>query len=196
MCCLTQDASALRFLALAIRPFRNALRGSRFKMLSAIVELTPRRGIGHGGYTHPQTVRTEKTRRGRVVLMQGCVQRVLRPEINDASVRFLIVLATMWCWPKVKGVAARSPFIWARGDAKAFAKRNIDAWHAQRQGEPFDAIIVNASGCGTTVKDYAHLFAGDPAYAEKAKYVSALAKDISEFAAHKKIDRPLALERH
>jgi glycolate oxidase iron-sulfur subunit len=178
--------------ALALRPFRNALRGSRFKMLSAILELTPKRRIRRGNYTQPQTVKTEKTRRGRVVLMQGCVQRVLRSEINDASVRFLNRLGYDVVLAEKEGCCgALTLHMGKEADAKAFAKRNIDAWQGQRQGGPLDAIIVNASGCGTTVKDYAHLFAGDPAYAEKAKYVSALAKDISEFAAHKKIDAPI-----
>ncbi len=123
--------------------------------------------------------------------MQGCVQRVLRPEINDASVRFLNRLGYDVVLAESEGCCgALTLHMGKEADAKAFAKRNIDAWRAQRQGGPIDAIIVNASGCGTTVKDYAHLFAGDPAYAEKAKYVSALAKDISEFAAHKKIDAP------
>jgi glycolate oxidase iron-sulfur subunit len=179
-------------LALAMRPFRNVLRGSRFKMLSAMLELTPRRRIRRGDYTQPGTVRTEKTRRGRVVLMQGCVQRVLRPEINDASVRFLNRLGYDVALAEGEGCCgALTLHMGKEADAKAFAKRNIDAWHEQRQGGPLEAIIVNASGCGTTVKDYAHLFAGDPAYAEKAKYASTLAKDISEFAAQKKIDAPL-----
>jgi len=76
-------------------------------------------------------------------------------------------------------------------DAKAFAKKNIDAWHAQRDEGPLDAIIINASGCGTTVKDYGHLFAQDPAYAAKAKFISSLAKDISEFAMQQKIEAPV-----
>lgn len=179
-------------LALAMRPFRNTIRGSRFKMLSAILELTPRRRIGRGGYTQPQTVRTAKRRRGRVVLMQGCVQRVLRPEINDASVRFLNRLGYDVVLAEREGCCgALTLHMGKEADAKAFAKRNTDAWRAQRQGGPINAIIVNAAGCGTTVKDYAHLFAGDPAYAEKAKYVSALTKDISEFAVHQKIDAPI-----
>ncbi len=68
---------------------------------------------------------------------------------------------------------------------------NIDAWHALRKEGPLDAIIVNASGCGTTVKDYAHLFAQDAEYAAKAKYVSSLAKDITEFAAAQEPGAPV-----
>ena len=72
------------------------------------------------------------------------------------------------------------------------ARQNIDAWHLQREHGPLDAIIINASGCGTTVKDYGHLFATIRSrnYAAKAKFVSALAKDIAEFAAEQKIEAP------
>jgi glycolate oxidase iron-sulfur subunit len=75
-------------------------------------------------------------------------------------------------------------------EAKAFARRNIDAWVALREEGPIDAIIMNASGCGTTVKDYGHLFAQDAAYADKAKYISAITKDITEFAASVPMDAP------
>ena len=59
----------------------------------------------------------------------------------------------------------------------------IDAWIAEADGKGLDAIVVNASGCGTTLKDYGHMFRGDPAWAEKAARVSALAQDITEFLA-------------
>ncbi len=64
------------------------------------------------------------------------------------------------------------------------------SWHAEREKGPLDAIIINASGCGTVVKDYGHLFAHDPAYASKAKFVSSLAKDITEFAAAQRVSAP------
>ena len=64
-----------------------------------------------------------------------------------------------------------------------FAKANIDAWTREMDGEGLDAIIITASGCGTTIKDYGFMFRNDPAYAEKARRVSALAKDITEYLA-------------
>jgi len=76
-------------LAAAVRPFKGVLARSRFKSLAAMLELAPRRPARGGEFALPQTVKTERKRRGRVVLMLGCAQRVLRPEINDASVRFL-----------------------------------------------------------------------------------------------------------
>jgi len=75
-------------------------------------------------------------------------------------------------------------------DAHADAKRNIDAWTAEIEGEGLDAILINASGCGTTVKDYGHMLREDPAYAEKARRVSVLAKDISEYLETFHIDAP------
>ncbi|MBN9435398.1 heterodisulfide reductase-related iron-sulfur binding cluster, partial [Bosea sp. (in: a-proteobacteria)] len=63
----------------------------------------------------------------------------------------------------------------------AFARANIDAWTAEIDGEGLDAILITASGCGTTIKDYGFMFRNEPAYAERAAKVSALAKDVTEF---------------
>ena len=62
----------------------------------------------------------------------------------------------------------------------AFARRNIDAWIAEMDGEGLDAIVITASGCGTTIKDYGFMFREDAAYAEKAARVSAITRDITE----------------
>lgn len=177
--------------AAATRPFRKFLARSRFKTITAMLNLAPASPARHGSFTLPQTVKTKKARRGRVLLLSGCAQRVLRPEINDATVRFLNHLGYDVTLSDGEGCCgALVLHMGKENDAKEFARRNIDAWHAQRQKGPIDAIIINASGCGTTVKDYGHLFAHDPAYADKAKFVSSLAKDITEFAAAQKLDAP------
>ena len=67
--------------------------------------------------------------------------------------------------------------------AHAHAKRTIDAWDAEIQNGGLDAILVTASGCGTTIKDYGFMFRNDPAYAAKAARVSALARDVTEYVA-------------
>ncbi|MDT9121719.1 hypothetical protein RSW84_30160, partial [Escherichia coli] len=67
--------------------------------------------------------------------------------------------------------------------AHGHAKRTIDAWIAEMDGPGLDAIVVTASGCGTTIKDYGFMFRDDPAYAEKAARVSAIAKDVTEYMA-------------
>ena len=68
-------------------------------------------------------------------------------------------------------------------DALAAARRNIDAWTREIAGAGLDAVLVTASGCGTTVKDYGFMLRGDSAYAGKAARISALARDISEYLA-------------
>src|SRR6185503_19156768 len=70
-----------------------------------------------------------------------------------------------------------------KAEALDDARRNVDAWTHQIEGEGIEAILVTASGCGTSLKDYGFLLRDDPLYADKAARVSALAKDISEFLA-------------
>jgi glycolate oxidase iron-sulfur subunit len=181
--------AALR-LARGVRPFKRVL--SRFKTMSAMMELVPGRLPGPGAFTGPRTVKTARPRRGRVALMSGCAQRVLRPEINDASVRFLNRLGFDVVLAEGEGCCgALVMHLGKEAEAMEFARRNIDVWHAQREHGPLDAIVINASGCGTSVKDYAHMFARDPAYREKARYVSSIARDIAEFAFEQKLDAPL-----
>jgi len=67
--------------------------------------------------------------------------------------------------------------------ALAFARRNVDVWTREIDGGGLDAIVITASGCGTTIKDYGHMLRLDPEYAEKAARVSALAKDVTEYLA-------------
>ena len=69
------------------------------------------------------------------------------------------------------------------GEAHGFAAANIRAFMAETRAGGLDAIVINTSGCGTTIKDYGHMLRADPAYAEKAARVSALAMDVSEFLA-------------
>ncbi len=75
--------------------------------------------------------------------------------------------------------------------ALANARANVDAWSREIEGEGLDAIIITTSGCGTTIKDYGHMLRLDPAYAERAARVSALAKDISEFLVERGLPAPV-----
>jgi glycolate oxidase iron-sulfur subunit len=157
-----------------------------------MLELAPKKRGGHTQFTAPHTIKTRKARRGRVALLMGCAQKVLRPEINDATVRFLnhmgydVVLTD-----RVGCCGALPQHMGGEEEAKAMARQNIDAWLLQREHGPLDAIVINASGCGTTVKDNGHMLAQDPEYAGKARFVSALAKDITEFAAERGVEAPL-----
>ena len=74
--------------------------------------------------------------------------------------------------------------------ARAAAARNVDAWHAELEGDGLGAVVVNASGCGTVVKDYARLFAGDPARRDRAAAVAALARDVTELLAPQDLKLP------
>ncbi len=118
----------------------------------------------------------------RVALLNGCVQPVLAPEINTATIRLLTQLGVEIVTPPDTGCCgALSHHLGKTDAAKHFARANIAAWmHCARNGG-LDAIIITASGCGTQVKDYAHLLRDDTLYADDAAHISAITQDISEF---------------
>jgi len=116
-----------------------------------------------------------------VALLTGCVSPVVAPAINAATVRLLtrhgveVVVADEGCCGSLAHHMGRE------SEALCAARRQIDAWTAEIEGEGLDAILVTASGCGTVVKDYGYLLRTDETYAPKALRVSRLAKDISEY---------------
>jgi glycolate oxidase iron-sulfur subunit len=120
-------------------------------------------------------------RRIRVALLPGCAQKVLAPQINEATIRLLtrhgceVVVArgSGCCGSLAHHLGQATP-------ALGFARANIDAWERERLAAGLDAIVINASGCGTTVKDYGFMLREDAAYAEKASRISALARDVTE----------------
>jgi len=119
--------------------------------------------------------------RARMVLLTGCVQDVLAPAINAATIRLLNRLGVEVVVPEAMGCCGSATLhLGKEDDALTRARRNIDAWIAEMEGQGLAAIIANASGCGTTLKEYGHMLRLDPAYAGKAKRVSALSRDISE----------------
>ena len=118
-------------------------------------------------------------RRYRVGLVAGCVQRVLFPEVNDATLR---VLAAEGCEVVVpsagllrRALDPRGP----RGRARDMARALLEAF----EGEDLDAILVNAAGCGSNLKDYGRILAGDPAFSARAAAFAAKVKDVTEFLA-------------
>jgi glycolate oxidase iron-sulfur subunit len=118
----------------------------------------------------------------RVALLEGCVQKVIGAQINDATIRILARHGCEIFKPSSVGCCGSLPLHMGRGDeARAFARRAVDAWHHAIEKEGVEAIIINASGCGTTVKEYGHLLHDDPAYAAKAKIVADHALDIAEW---------------
>jgi len=170
----------LRLVPLA-RPMVPLLSKIGLKEVSAMIDLAPREVVPSASFSGPGTAATKQERRARVILPTGCVQKVVRPDINDATIRLLarrgidvVVSAGAGCCGALVHHMGR------KEEAIAQAKRNIDAWTKELDKSPTDAIISNASGCGTMIKDYGHLLRNDRAYAEKAKRISELAKDVSE----------------
>ncbi len=184
-----------RLLGLVLtRPglMRLALHGARLaqplaallpKQLRPLVALAPSSIAAKSAVDQPQIFPAEGERRMRVALLPGCAQLVLAPEINEATIRLLtrhgcevvVAAGSGCCGALVHHLGEDAP-------ALAFARANIDAWERARDAGGLDAIVVNASGCGTMVKDYGFLLREDPAYGEKAARIAALARDISEVA--------------
>jgi len=124
----------------------------------------------------------------RIAILKGCAQPVLKPEINAATARLLARLNVEGVEPKGEGCCgALVHHMGKEHDAHIAAKANIDAWTREIEGDGLDAIIITASGCGTTIKDYGHMLRLDPEYADKAAKVSAIAKDITEFLAEQEM---------
>ncbi|OQP87177.1 2-hydroxy-acid oxidase [Rhizobium rhizosphaerae] len=120
----------------------------------------------------------------RVAILRGCAQRVLDPGIDAAARRLLSRLGIALV--DIPGEGCCGALVHHMGreeEALGFARRNVDLWTARIAAGGLDAILVTTSGCGTTLKDYGHMLKRDPAYAEKAARVSALARDITEYLA-------------
>ena len=117
----------------------------------------------------------------RVVLLTGCAQVVLAPEINAATIRLLTRLGVEVVVPRNDGCCgALTHHMGYHEQAMASARTNLKAWGEEIAAGGLDAIVINASGCGTTVKDYGFMFRTEPER-EQAEQISALTQDISEF---------------
>ena len=190
---LPHPARFYRALMLAplARPLRPLLR--RFialRPLVAMLDLAPRRVAAP---VPPQTAPLPQ-RKGRVVLVQGCAEPVLRPEFRAATVRLLERCGHEVAFARGEACCGALVHHLGRADeARGAARRNVDAWLREIDSEGIDAILVTASGCGTMIKDYGFLLRDDPAYAHSAARVSALAMDITEYLA--RIDLPPATAR-
>jgi glycolate oxidase iron-sulfur subunit len=131
---------------------------------------------------------SSRTHRRRMLLPEGCVQPALAPQINHATRRVLDALGITAVSPAAGGCCgAVSHHLGAVKEARDFMRRNIDAWWDDIAAGA-EAIVITASGCAPLVKDYGRLLAHDPAYAEKAARVSALARDLSEVVAGEPLD--------
>jgi glycolate oxidase iron-sulfur subunit len=126
----------------------------------------------------------EVERKKRVLLMPGCVQQVLAARINDATVRLLTRLGHEVVIADGTGCCgALTHHLGKEDQAFDSVRANVRAWMREHDTAPVDAIVINASGCGTTIKDYGFMLRNDPELADAAAHISALTRDISEFLA-------------
>jgi len=118
----------------------------------------------------------------RVALLTGCVQRVISPEINEATIRLLnrhnVEVVVM---PDIECCGSLNHHLGKKDLANTSFVKNIESWHEEYLSNGLDAIISNTSGCGTTLKDYGHIFKNDKELKKKAIKISELTKDITEF---------------
>ncbi len=147
--------------------------------IRGMVEFTPGKLPPPSLNDRPQVFPAIGERQRRVALMTGCAQMALNTDINDATIRILrrhgcevVVAQDAGCCGALTHHMGKS------GESHAMAARNIRAWIKEINGAGLDAIVINTSGCGTTVKDYGYMFRNDE-LAEDAATISSLAKDIS-----------------
>ncbi|GAB4265775.1 MAG: glycolate oxidase subunit GlcF [Pararhodobacter sp.] len=159
------------------RPFAFLMPDAR---LRAMLAMAPRRIPPVSRNDDPQVFPAQGARKMRVALMTGCAQRALNTDINDATIRLLTRLGAEVVIAEGAGCCGALTHHMGREDeSHASAARNIRAWMAEKRARGLDAVVINTSGCGTTVKDYGHMFRGD-ALAEDAATVAAMARDVSE----------------
>ena len=174
---------AALLLARLGRPFAPLIAG--VKPLAAMLAMAPKQV--------PAPVAAENASvpgaKGRIALLQGCAEPVLKPEYRAAAIRLLNRAGYDVVFAAGEGCCGALVHHMGReADGLDAARRNVDAWMREIDGGGLAAIVVTASGCGTTIKDYGFMLRNDPAYAGKAALVSGLAKDISELLAQ--IDLP------
>ncbi|MGH6813806.1 MAG: glycolate oxidase subunit GlcF [Methylocella sp.] len=172
-------------LALAAAPLAKSLNtlyprfGRTGKRLAAMLRLAPRR-IRQG--PRPGVIFPAGPPIARVALLGGCVQQVLRPDINVATNSLLTRFGIKTVLAKGEACCgALLHHLGKEAGALIQARQNVDVWSREIERHGLDAILITASGCGTMIKDYGFLLRDDPAYAAKAARVSALAKDVTEF---------------
>lgn len=169
----------LRRVVLSVLPYRSRftplLRGAQFArplLPAALRSKIPKR--------KPQGNTPSSSGSRKMLVLDGCVQPALAPEINGATRRVLSHFnIDLRSAPNAGCCGAISYHLQQQDDGLDFMRRNIDAWWSEVE-QGCEAIVITTSGCGTTVKEYGSLLQRDAAYAEKAARISALAKDLVE----------------
>jgi glycolate oxidase iron-sulfur subunit len=174
---------ALRAAGLA-RPLARLLPGQGMlaQRLRAMLALVPANLPVPDPFDQPCLYPAKVPRKARVVLLAGCAQRVLAPEINAATIR---LLRQVGCEVVVSDGAgccgSLNHHMGQHAAAMSLARANIEAWYREIDGDGLDGVVINASGCGTTVKDYGFMFRNEPEpIRSKAERIAALAVDVTE----------------
>ncbi len=159
------------------RPFARLMPDVR---LRAMLEMAPENIPPVSRNDDPQSFAAKGARKMRVALMTGCAQKALNTDINDATIRLLTRLGAEVVVAEGAGCCgALTHHMGKTTESHKTAAKNIRAWVREMDGAGLDAIVINTSGCGTTVKDYGHMFRNDPLAADAAR-VAAIAQDVSE----------------
>ena len=167
-------------LAKPLAPLLRRIPAAR--RLAAMLELAPWRLAPAADLKDGEVFAARGLRRGRVALFQGCAQRVLAARINEAAIRLLTRSGTEVRIVADEGCCGALALNMGQTEqAKTLARHNIDRWHEEINRSGLDAILITASGCGSVIKDYAHLLARDETYRARAARVAARAMDITEY---------------
>jgi len=167
------------------RPFARLMPDAR---LRAMLEMAPKQVPPVSRNDDPQSFAPQTPRKMRVALMTGCAQKALNTDINDATIRLLTRLGCEVVVAKGAGCCgALTHHMGKSSQSHAAAASNIRAWTHEMDSGGLDAVVINTSGCGTTVKDYGHMLRDTP-LAGDAVRVSEIAMDISEVLM--KLDMP------
>ncbi len=188
------DDRALRWILSKILPypmrFRVALLGAKIgrpfarlmpdARVRAMLEMAPKHIPPVSRNDDPQSFAPQAPKTLRVALMTGCAQKALNTDINDATIRLLTRLGCEVVVADAAGCCgALSHHMGKTQESHRAAGKNIRAWAREMDGPGLDAVVINTSGCGTTVKDYGHMFRNDTLSLDAAR-VANIAMDISE----------------
>lgn len=164
-------------VAAAIRPLARLLP----RRLAAPFALAPSSIPPVSSVDAPQVFAAQGARKMRVALLSGCVQTVIDTSINEATIRLLTRHGVEVVVAKGAGCCGALPHHLGKvDDSLRYARANIEAWTREIDSGGLDHVVINASGCGTSVKDYGHMFRDDPTLAEKAAHISAMTRDVTE----------------
>jgi glycolate oxidase iron-sulfur subunit len=148
--------------------------------LRSTFELIPKSVASASALDRPQVVPPTHGKTRRVALLTGCAQKTLSPQINEATVRLLTRHGCEVVIASGAGCCGALNHHLGQDAGRDFARNNVLAWSREIDNGGLDAIVINASGCGTTVKDYGFMFRDDPELAAKAQKIASLARDITE----------------